>query len=70
MPDDIEAATSARSPGAVVLRRLAEREIAYFTACRAKAPETYDWIDVTRPWRWASRSVGAPNSPMLFFTLQ
>ncbi|WP_079158573.1 class I SAM-dependent methyltransferase [Streptomyces caniscabiei] len=57
--------------GAVVLRWLAERENAYFTASRAHAPEIHDRLkDIKR-----SLALGHPvresrDNPMIFFTLR
>lgn len=59
------------SEGAVLMRWLADRENAYFTASRAHAPETYHRLDDTK----RKLALGHPlkesrDNPMVFFTLR
>ncbi|KUN53985.1 methyltransferase [Streptomyces canus] len=57
--------------GAVVLRWLADRENAYFTASRAHAPEMYDRLnDVKRNLTLSHPLKDSRDNPMIFFTLR
>ncbi|KUO21296.1 class I SAM-dependent methyltransferase [Streptomyces dysideae] len=57
--------------GKVVLQWLAERQIPYFTASRAHAPETHDRLnDVKRSLALSHPLRDSHHNPMIFFTLR